>query len=177
VGFLRRALGRGQAVEKWPPAGPITTWPGETFKGQMDAHLFEPPDGARVDVEGTEAYQDTLEMIGGRRTADGMRDLDHLAILLPEPTNPDDADAIRVVILPSKPRRNAGKVGYLSREDATRYRPIIDRLAALGKVTVCRASLEGGSDRGSGDDSPIGVMLRLGTVADCEAELAQDTPA
>lgn len=177
MGFFRRGRGRGEEVEKWPPPGPITTWPGDTFKGQMDAHLFEPPDGARVDVEGTEAYQDTLLMIGGRRTADGMSDRDHLAILLPEPTNPDDPAAVRVVILPSKRGRNAGKVGYLSMEDATRYRPIIERLAALGKVTVSRASLDGGSDRGSGDYAPITVSLRLGTIADCEAELAKDSPA
>jgi hypothetical protein len=113
-------------VEKWPPEGPITSWPGDVFKGNLDAHLFEPPEGARVDVVGEDAFQETLAVIGGRRTAEGLQDRDHLAILLPEPTNPGDPDAIRVVILPSKKGRNAGKVGYLSREDATRYRPIID---------------------------------------------------
>lgn len=177
MGFLRRAFGGGQEVEKWPPPGPITTWPSDVFKGNMDAHLFEPPDGARVEVAGVDAYQETLEFIGRGRTADGMRDLEHLAILLPEPTNPDDPAAIRVVILPTSKGRNAGKVGYLSREDSVRYRPIVDRLAALGKVTVCRAALEGGRDRGSEDLEPIAVSLRLGTVAECEAELAEDAPA
>jgi hypothetical protein len=143
----------------------------------MDAHLFEPPEGARVDVVGAGSYQETLEFIGGRRTAEGMHDRDHLAILVPEPANPDHPDAVRVVILPSKKARHAGKVGYLSPEDAIRYRPIIDRLAALGKVTVCRASLEGGRDPGSGDLESITVMLLLGTVAECEAELVKDTPA
>jgi hypothetical protein len=177
VGFLRRAFGGGgEKVEKWPPPGPITSWPGDVFKGEMQAHLFEPPDDARVDVVGVDAFQETLEFIGGRRTPDGMRDLDHLAILVPEPANPDDPNAVRVVILPSKKGRNAGKVGYLSRAAAAGYRPVIDRLAALGKVTVSRATLEGGRSSETGDLEPIGVMLHLGTVAQCEAELAADAP-
>jgi hypothetical protein len=106
-----------------------------------------------------------------------MRDRDHLAILLPEPANPDDPASVRVVILPSRKGRNAGKVGYLSPGDAAAYRPIIDRLAALGKVAVCRCRLDGGRDRGSGDLETIEVVLHLGTVADCEAELSKYDPA
>jgi hypothetical protein len=177
MGFLRRAFGGGEKVEKWPPPGPITTWPTDVFKGNMNAHLFEPPEGARVEVVGEDAYQETLEYIGAARTADGMRYREHLAILLPEPMNPEDPAAIRVVILPSSRGRTAGKIGYLSREDAIRYRPIVDLLAARGKVTVCHALLEGGRDLGAEDLEPIAVSLRLGTVDQCEAELAEDAPA
>jgi hypothetical protein len=177
MAFLRRAFGGGQKVEQWPPPGPITSWPGDVFKGNMDAHLFEPPQDAWIDVAGVDAFQETLEFVGGGRTGEGMRDLEHLAILLPEPTNPDDPAAIRVVILPSSKRRNAGKVGYLSPVDAAGYRPVIDRLAALGKVTVCHAVLQGGGESEAGDLEPIGVRLRLGTPEACHAELEAEATA
>jgi hypothetical protein len=151
--------------------------PRPVFKGNVDAHLFEPPQDAWVDVAGTDGHQETLEFVGGGRKRDGMRDLEHLAILLPEPTNPDDPAAIRVVILPSSKRRNAGKVGYLSPVDAAGYRPVIDRLAALGKVTVCHAVLQGGREGRAEDPEPIGVRLRLGTPEACEAELEGEATA
>jgi ssDNA-binding Zn-finger/Zn-ribbon topoisomerase 1 len=81
-----------------------------------------------------------------------------MAIFLPEPSNPYDPNAVRVGLGPPW-----GKVGYLSREDAVRYRPVIDRLAAMGKVTACRASLKGGWDRGRGDRGSFGITLHLDT--------------
>ena len=56
------------------------------------------------------------------------------------------------------------------------YRPIIDYLAAWGKVVAARASLQGGWDRGRDDRGSIGVVLHMGTVADCQAELVKDPP-
>jgi len=192
MGFLRRLFGGGNAPDPrawpstsrptappapaWAPPGPITSWPGDEFEGQMGAYLFPPVGRKRVDVVGESHYQGTLQRIGGGRTTDGTRDPDHTAALLPEPTNPYDPNAVRVVILASHAAQKSGKVGYLSRENAVTYRPIIDRLAAYGKVTVCRASLKGGWDRGPGDRGSIGVDLHMGTVADCEAEMAKDPP-
>ena len=53
-----------------------------------------------------------------------------------------------------------GVIGYLKRADAVAYRPAIDRLAAIGMLTACRASVSGGWDR-SGDRGFIGVRLHL----------------
>jgi hypothetical protein len=161
----------------WPGSGPITTWPGNEFTStSVSAWLFEPTGRARVDVVGEASYQGTLELIGGGRTIDGVRNRDHMAALLPEPTNPYDPNAVRVYLLPVASGQPAGRIGYLSREDAVAYRPIIDRLAALGQVMACRAWLSGGWDRGLGDRGHIGVVLYLGTVAECENDLAADPP-
>ncbi len=177
MSFLRRLLG-GRPSESWPPPGPITTWPPEPLRGGLDAsgYLFPPVGSARVDVVGEAAYQGTLVRMAGGRTIDGPRNRHHTAVLLPEPTNPYDENAVRVVLVPSTPGAATATVGYLSREDAARYRPVIDRLAAAGKVMACKASMTGGWDRGPDDRGSIGVILHLGTVADCQAELAKEPP-
>jgi hypothetical protein len=167
MGFLRRLAGGGQ--QHWPPPGPITTWPGDQFSSTFDACLFEPAGRATVEVSGESHYQGTLERIAGGRTIDGARNRDHLAIFLPEPWSPYDPNAVRVYVGPPW-----GKVGYLSREDAVRYRPVIDRLASLGKVTACRASLKGGWDRGRGDSGSFGVTLHLNTAPNLLLELDAD---
>ena len=76
-------------------------------------------------------------------SSDGGRNRDHLATLVPEPDNPYDANAVRVIIVAD----SFGHVGYLAREDAVAHRPVINRLASLGMVTACRASLSGGWER------------------------------
>ncbi len=175
MGFLRRLSGSGEA--QWPPRGPITFWPGDPIPNvQVSAYRFSPVGRSHVDVVGEGSYQGTLERIGGGKTIDGMRDRDHMALLIPEPTNPYDPNAVRVVLIPSAPGAPAGSIGYLSREDAVAYRPIIDYLAAWGQVMAARASLEGGWDRGSNDRGNIGVILHVSTVADCWAELAKEPP-
>ena len=74
MAFLRRMMGGGQpAAPKWPPPGPITSWPGETFSGNMTAYEFPPVGRARVNVVGEGSYQGTLEQLGGGRTIDGVR--------------------------------------------------------------------------------------------------------
>ncbi|MEX0709982.1 MAG: hypothetical protein WD116_02135 [Chloroflexota bacterium] len=60
--------------------------------------------------------------------------------------------------------------GYLSREDAVAYRPVIDRVAASGRVMMCYASLTGGWDRGVS----FGVILRIGQPWTLMAELDRD---
>jgi hypothetical protein len=176
MGILRRLGGFGG--QKWPPRGPITTWPGDTMPDHLDvsAYLFPPVGRSVVDVVGEGFCQGTLEQIGGGKTIDGMRNRDHTALLIPEPANPYDQNAVRVVLVPSTPGVSAGRIGYLSREDAVTYRPIIDRLAAGGQVMAARASLQGGWDRGPNDRGMIGVVLHMGTVADCQAELLKEPP-
>jgi len=163
--FLRRLVGRRSAApeeQEWPLPGPITTWPvGETFNSKFPVVQFLPKDQATVEVSGESDCQGTLELIAGGRTSNGPRKPYHIAILLPEPWNSDNPDAVRVVIIPTKRGRPWGKVGYLSREDGVRYRPVIDRVASIGKVTACQASLTGGWDRGPEDRQDFAVTLHL----------------
>jgi len=137
--------------------------------------LFDPVRHT-VEVVGEGSYQGTLERIAGGRDENGGRLRDHMAVLLPEPRNPYDADAIRVVLV-SSADSSAGVIGYLSRENAVAYRPVIDRVAEDGRVVACRASIQGGWDRGGGDRGSFGVRLYLETPAGLFKELGVDRPA
>ena len=139
------------AKATWPPPGPIEIWPGK------DAGVPR------------SAYQGSLEALAGGRTIDGAKNRDHTALLLPEPSNPYDKNAVRIVVVTTK--GDAAQIGYLSRDDALAYRPIIDRLARDGKVAACLASISGGWDRGSGDRGSFGVRLAIGRPDDLAKEL------
>jgi hypothetical protein len=184
MGFLRRLVGgsgrqsSAPGVQQWPPPGPITTWPvGESFNSKLAAVVFLPRDGATVEVSGESRYQETLEIIAGGRTSEGAQNPDHVATLLPEPSSAPDPNAVRVVIVPTRPGRPWGKVGYLSPEDAVRYRPVIDRVASIGKVAACHVSLKGGWDRGPEDHGDIGVTLHLDVPANLMLELDKELKA
>lgn len=178
MGFLRRLVGgsgrqsSAPDEERWPPPGPITTWPvGDSFDSKLAAVVFLPKNGATVEVSGESRYQDTLEVIAGGRTSKGARNPEHVAALLPEPSSATDPDAVRVLIVPKRSGLPWGQVGYLSREDAVRYRPVIDRVASIGKVTACHVSLKGGWDRGPEDRVDISVTLHLDVPANLMLEL------
>ena len=127
-----------------------------------------------VNVVGESASQGTLEKIAGGRTIDGALRRDHTAVLLPEPTNRYDRHAVRVAIVPWGPSKGSGLAGYLSREDAIAYRPVIDRLAAVGRVAACAVSITGGWDRGSDDRGHFGVQLHLDVPEGAMKELESD---
>lgn len=110
--------------------------------------------GFDVEVVGESNYQDALAAACGGRQKDGVN-YDCTAVLRPEPSNPYDANAIRVEI-------NGRLVGYLNRHAAKAYKPVADRLAADGKVGTCQALIVGGWDRGRGDTGHFGVRLDLG---------------
>lgn len=153
VGMGRKSKSRRLSV----PGQPIGAWPGdEDFAGlELEAVLVNvPEDGAHVDVVGESRCQSVLEAAAEGRTLDGARQPDHIGVLLPEPSNVYDANAVRV-FLP------AGRVGYLSRGDAVRYRPVIDELAMRGQVLAARACITGGWDRGDGDRGSFGVVLYM----------------
>lgn len=163
----------------WPPRGPITAWPsGDSFTGQLRIMLFDPPpSGAKVEVMGESNYQGSLTALAGGLDLNGPRMKDHRAVLIPEPDNPYDPGAVRVVIVPVGQDAGIwGKVGYLSRQDAVAFRPVIDRLAALGWVTGCRASLKGAQVREDGGRNYIGVTLYLNQPGPLMAELDTDDP-
>jgi hypothetical protein len=166
MGFLNRLLG---GKTRWPPPGPIRSWPTGNLNVQGSAMTFDPNPRHYVDVVGESHYQPALERIAGGRTRDGARNPDHTALLLPEPTNKWDANAVRVLVGAAQ-GGVAALIGYLSREDAVTYRPVIDRLAETGRLMMCHASLKGGWDRGVS----FGVTLRIGQPWSLMAELDRD---
>lgn len=129
----------------------------------MKGVVFDPTP-AKLAIVGESFRQDTLEALGGGRTERGVERQSHQATLMPEPENPKDPAAVAVLI-------EGRLVGYLSRENARVYRPVIDLVAAKGLGVACHASLIGGWDRGSGDRGSIGVVLHLGSPDQLMAEL------
>lgn len=108
----------------------------------------------RVDVVGESRYQEALEAIAGGRTEDGA-DLETAALLVPEPSNRYDPNAVQVMI-------DGRVVGYLSRENAAVLQPrIVEMVRGTKRAVACRARVVGGWDRGGGDRGHFGVRLYL----------------
>jgi hypothetical protein len=104
-----------------------------------------------VPVVGESFYQPALVAITGRHDWTEVR---HpcTAVLVLEPSNPHDPNAVRVEI---------GKqlVGYLSRTDAISYGPYLRRLARFHRLPCCQALISG---RGPDSDTQhMGVFLYM----------------
>ena len=105
-----------------------------------------------LEVVGESRHQDVLWMIVGGQRTERVRH-ETYAVLVPEPDNPVDPNAIQVLV--------AGNlVGYLSRNDASAYRPGLVRLmqdSANGLVAL-NATIVGGGQRADGIGQ-LGVFL------------------
>ena len=126
-----------------PACGEKFVVPGIPFvhgKGEFD-----------FDIVGESHYQETLELIAGGWTYDGC----HLcvdAIVLPEDSNLSDKQAVRVDI-------SGATVGYLTREDARRWRRWLVRKGLELSPVTCKALITGGWNRGGDDWGHFGVRL------------------
>jgi hypothetical protein len=114
-----------------------------------------------VRTVGVSHYQGALRRIAGAAGAGPVRrEVD--AALVPEPTNPHDPNAVRVEI-------DGELVGYLSREDAVRYGPAVQRLREHGRLLVSSAVISG---RGEGSETPnLGLFLSLPSPTEAELEV------
>ena len=99
-------------------------------------------------VVGESHRQAALQALAGSRLERG-ETVTFTAALIPEPTNPVDANAIMVRI------QGGAQVGYLQRDDAVRYRPVFAELAAQQLTGVARGKLIGGLP----DKPSIGALL------------------
>jgi hypothetical protein len=94
-----------------------------------------------LEVVGESNYQDALwKIVGGRR--DEPVRFAARAVLLPEPDNRYDSNAIKVLI-------DGNLVGYLSRDDAAAYHPGLLRLmnGSANQVVALEAEIVGGGQR------------------------------
>src|SRR5262245_6205798 len=118
-------------------------------------------------VVGESHYQDALRATSEtcERGSSGRRTF--TAVLVAEPRNPYDANAIAVF----SPQ---GKLGYLSRDDAIEYQQVIEEVGRRGyNGGACEAYLTGGEP---GKPS-FGVVLRLADPFECLAELRDEEDA
>jgi hypothetical protein len=80
-----------------------------------------------------------------------------LAVLIPEPDNPHDRNAVGVW-------SEVGQLGYLPRDDAADFAKVFDLLRARGaNAAACAGALVGGD----GDKPSYGVVLALSRPDDC----------
>ncbi len=125
----------------------------------IDADLVELSDDGRLAVVGESHYQPALSLVANGRVF-GHEFADHgpvRAMLIPEPQNPHDRNAVRIDVLVSD--RQSVTVGYLSRAIAPQYQPHLLELRAQGKIGTCPGRLTGG-----GAGRFYGIYLHLATA-------------
>jgi hypothetical protein len=104
-----------------------------------------------LEVVGESHYQDHLWRLAGGLQAERVRCAVQ-AVLVPEPDNPDDSNAVCVLI-------DDGVVGYLSREDALAYRPgLVALMQRHGSSIALDGHIVGGGQRQDGLGM-LGVFL------------------
>jgi hypothetical protein len=106
-----------------------------------------------LEAVGEASYQDSLWLIvGGRSSPNDRVRMDVYAVLVAETGNPYDANAVSVWV-------QGLKVGYLSRDDARRYRPGLLALEQrYGKPIALAGAIVGGGMRADGPGR-LGVFL------------------
>ena len=132
------------------------------WAGKARIELFGNRD---VAIVGTSYHQDLLARMAG----DALRRREHVAftaLIVPEPENPHDPNAIAVVA------DGLGPVGYFSRRDAVRYRAMAAELLRRDAVGTCEAFLTGGWS----GEAPIGVRLEIEGPEDTAQQVRAHRP-
>jgi hypothetical protein len=150
LGFLRRLLGGGQQQPDRRSGWSPEQRPGWMLEG-MEVQLYD----GREDLEvvGEASYQDNLwRVVGGHGASNDRVRVEVYAVLVAETDNPYDANAVSVWI-------QGLRVGYLSRDDARRYRPGLLALEQKhGKPIALAGAIVGGGMRADGPGR-LGVFL------------------
>ena len=118
----------------------------------MQIELQGPGDFA-VEVVGVSRRQDALAEIVERRGRSG-RTVTIDALLILENTNPHDANAVRVEI-------DGALIGYLSRDNARRYRADLTAAGTPQATVQCKARIVGDFETSGGVRASFGVRLDL----------------
>lgn len=113
--------------------------------------------GYEHEVVGESYYQDVLSAICGGPCEDG-HEFDCVALLVPEPDNPYDYNAVVVII-------EGRKVAHLSRDEAVVHHRELSALGLGGRAVRCAALINGGWSRprrgGRTDAGHFGIELDL----------------
>lgn len=113
----------------------------------------EGPGAFAIEVVGVSRRQDALAAIVDSHGRSG-RTLTIDASLVLENANPHDANAVRVEI-------DGVLIGYLSRDNARRYRGDLAAANASEAVVRCKARIVGGFQTETGERAHFGVRLDL----------------
>ncbi len=104
----------------------------------------------RVNVVGESRYQRALTRLAGGKRRESQRIRTNGEVRR-EPNNPFDPNAVQVLI-------GGEVVGYLPREEAAKYAPVLDQLPRAGYA--CDAEIRGGWRDGN-DEGHFGVVVWL----------------
>ena len=153
-----------EKLRDWSPAVVQASQTGSRFEADIRAaDCSEPGGDCGFAIVGESNYQPML-----RRVAKQGRNF--RALLIPEPNNPYDPNAIAVWA------EGGGPIGYLSRENALEYREVFAFLTERQHVGVCRAKLIGGTP----GKRTYGVLIDLreteSLLTDLRDSLAPGTP-
>ena len=106
-----------------------------------------------IEVVGVSRRQHVLADIVERHGRSG-RTVAVAALLVLEPENPHDPNAVRVEI-------DGALIGYLSRDNAARYRADLTAAGTPDATVQCTARIVGGFETASGERASFGVRLDL----------------
>jgi hypothetical protein len=150
MGVLRRLFGGGEQPPDRPLASSWDRRPSWMYDG-MEVQLCEGRVG--LEVVGEASYQDNLwQAVRGRSAAADRVRVEVYAVLVAEADNPYDPNAVSVWV-------QGLKVGYLSRDDARRYRPGLLALESkYGKPIALAGAIVGGGIRADGPGR-LGLFL------------------
>ncbi|WP_309666015.1 hypothetical protein [Tabrizicola sp.] len=102
---------------------------------------------------GESNYQGALRSISGGHQEDGVK-VEKLALLVPEPANNFDKNAVFAMI-------DDKKVGYLSRDDAIEFHKSMKGVGKFGQIAAVDALINGGFTKKDGTKAHFGVRLDL----------------
>jgi len=136
-------------------------------QGEQSVEVALVTGSVTLEVVGESHRQDALwNIVGGRSTEHVRQEV--VAVLIPETTNEYDPNAISVWV-------NGLQVGFLSRENAARYRPgLVALWQQHGKPIALQGAIVGGGRRPNGDIGYLGVFLDHDPT---EFGLAQEPPS
>ncbi len=110
-----------------------------------------------IEVKGEASYQARLEAICGGKSKGG-HNLQVNTVLVREPDNPNDENAIQVYATDPKTNQ-AVMVGWVNRDTAEELAPAIDEKNRAGEVVGLVGRIRGGWDRGGGQEGHFGIWL------------------
>jgi hypothetical protein len=111
------------------------------------------PDAFAVEVVGVSRRQEAIGALVEKHGRSG-RTVTVDAVLVLEDSNPHDANAVRVEI-------EGELIGYLSRDNARRYRADLAAAGTPHASVQCKARIVGGFETAEGERAHFGVRLDL----------------
>jgi hypothetical protein len=156
-----------------PRPTPVTSWQEEEPDEDgglppkftpITHNLLPLSEDGRLSVVGESYYQSALRIVtGGRAAGNGLdQHIPVIAALIPEPENPHDKNAVRIDVVMG---RETVRVGYIARDIAPDYQPLLLRLRGQGQLGTCPARIAGGGPE------YYGIYLHLAPAAVLEIEL------